>query len=99
MEYGNDIYFLPELDVVVIAQQNKNRLFLADVVAKKPVTFERIKQVLPFAGVDVVEFGFCPDWLNVNPGWLPSNMNEEPVFIKGNWELPKYFRFPAMSET
>jgi GNAT superfamily N-acetyltransferase len=99
MEYDEDIYFLPEPDVIVIAQQNENRLFLADVLAKKPIIFERIVQMLPFDGVETVEFGFCPDWLDVEPMWVPENMTDEPFFIRGNWNLPKNFRFPVTSDT
>ena len=99
MEYGEDIYFLPELDVVAIAQQDGNRLFLADVIAKKPISFDQLKRSLPFEGIATVEFGFCPDWLGVEPMWISQNMNDEPFFIKGNWNLPKNFRFPVMSDT
>jgi len=99
MEYADDIYFLPNLDVAVIAQQDKNRLFLADVIAKKPVAFELLKQELPFANIEVVEFGFTPDWLGVTPTWVPVCMNDEPFFIRGEWNLPVNYRFPVMSET
>ena len=99
MEYDEDIYYLPEQDVVAIAQQEGNRLFIADVIAKKPVSFENLKQELPFSGVDVVEFGFCPDLLDVNPTWIPANMEDEPFFIRGKWNLPDKFRFPIMSDT
>jgi len=99
MEYGNDIYYLPNLDVIVIAQQEDNRLFLADVIAKKPVAFDLIKKELPFDGVGIVEFGFYPDWLDVTPTWIPESKNEDPFFIKGEWNLPGKYRFPAMSQT
>jgi len=99
MEYADDIYYLPSLDVVVIAEQDGNRLFLADVIAKKPVAFELLKQALPFEGIETVAFGFCPDWLDVTPTWTPLSMKEEPFFIRGDWRLPENYRFPAMSET
>ncbi|MCL2386878.1 MAG: GNAT family N-acetyltransferase [Defluviitaleaceae bacterium] len=99
MEYEDDIFYLPELNTLVIAQQDGNRLLLADVIAKKPITFEQLKEVLPFEGVEIVEFGFCPDWLGVTPTWVSSNMNEDPFFIKGDWKLPEFYRFPIMSET
>ncbi|MCL2621316.1 MAG: GNAT family N-acetyltransferase [Defluviitaleaceae bacterium] len=97
--YSNHIYHLPSLDIVVIAKQKDKRLLLADVIAKKPVAFELIKQELPFAGVDTVEFGFCPDWLGVEPTWVLQDTDKEPFFIKGDWDLPEKYRFPVMSET
>ena len=50
-------------------------------------------------GTDIVEFGFCPDWLGVNPMWIPLSMRDELFFIRGDWRLPNNYRFPAMSET
>jgi len=99
MEYDEDIYYLPKLDVFVIARQEGDGLFLADVIAKKPVAFDMLVKELPFAGVKEVEFGFCPDWLGVQAEWTPLDMAEELFFIKGEWNLPSQFRFPALSET
>ncbi|MCL1983539.1 MAG: hypothetical protein FWG53_10720 [Clostridiales bacterium] len=54
---------------------------------------------LPFSGVELVEFGFCPDWLGINPRWEQVDWDKEPFFLKGDWNLPEVFRFPAMSAT
>jgi len=99
MQYGDDIYYLPKLDVAVIAQKDKNRLFLVDVIAGKPISFEMLKQELPFSDIDVVEFGFSPDWLGVSPTWVAQEMDNDPLFIRGEWNLPANYRFPIMSET
>jgi GNAT superfamily N-acetyltransferase len=99
MDYADDIFCLQNIDVAVIAKQDGNRLFLVDVIAKNPVSFESLKKELPFANVDVVEFGFSPDWLDINPSWIPLNMNDDLFFIKGEWNLPGNYRFPVMSET
>jgi len=99
MEYTDDIYYLPKHDVAVIAKNDGNRLFLVDIIARKPISFELLKHELPFANIEVVEFGFSPDWLDVTPTWTPLNMNDDPFFIRGEWNLPENYRFPAMSET
>jgi hypothetical protein len=98
-EYADDIYFLPNLDTAIIGKQDGNRLFLADVIARKPLTFELLMRELPFSDINVVEFGFSPDWLDVTPEWIPLNMDDELLFLRGEWNLPEYFRFPVMSET
>ncbi|MCL2216578.1 MAG: GNAT family N-acetyltransferase [Defluviitaleaceae bacterium] len=97
--YDEDIYFLPNCGALVVAKQKESRLFLADVITQKPITFDALRAELPFENVDIVEFGFCPDHLGVSPIWVPSDMAKEPFFIKGNWNLPEKFRFPIMSET
>jgi len=99
LEYADDIYYLPNIDAIVICKQEGNRLFLADVIARQPLNFELLKQNLPFSSVEVIEFGFTPDWLDVTPDWIPFSANNEHLFIRGEWNLPKYYRFPAMSET
>ncbi|MCL2421887.1 MAG: GNAT family N-acetyltransferase [Defluviitaleaceae bacterium] len=99
LEYAEDIYYLPAHDAVVIAQQEGSELFIADVMAKKPIDFETLKAALPFESVDTIEFGFSPDWLGVTPIWEPADMADEPFFVRGEWNLPDKFCYPAMSET
>jgi len=99
MQYHDDIYHLPHLNTVVIAQQTSNNLFLADVISHNKITLDEILATLPCTGIDTIEFGFCPDWLGVTPNWTPTDMASNPFFIRGNWDLPEYFMFPATSET
>jgi len=99
MAYEENIYHLPNCDVIVLATQTGDRLFLADVIAAHPVTFDEIAKELPFDGINTVEFGFCPDWLDVSPTWQAACMTADPFFIKGDWQLPEKFRFPQTSET
>jgi len=99
MGYADDIYFLPNLDVIVVAKQEENELFLVDTIAKKPISFDVLKKELPFRGVDTVRFGFSPDWLDINPIWTPLSMEDELFFVKGDWGLPKHHCFPVTSET
>jgi len=99
LAYPDDIYMLQNSNALVIAQQNETKLYIADIISSNPVTFEQIKTELPFKDIEKIEFGFCPDWLEVDPMWKPVDMTEVMLFIKGNWNLPKAFRFPATSET
>lgn len=99
LDYPDSIYRLPDCGAIVIAEQQDNRLFIADVIAQKPVSFATIQKELPFSGINLVEFGFCPDWLDIVPEWLPDDMENNPYFIRGDWHLPIKIRFPAVSET
>jgi len=94
--YRNHIYFLPGCEAVTIAAQEGDELFLAEVIPTKTISMDALAKELPFQGVTSIEFGFNPDWLGINPRWEPL---DEPYFIKGKWNLPEYFRFPALSET
>lgn len=99
MDYPDGIYYLPKSGAVVVAEQNKENLFLADIIAATPLSFDEIKTELPFSGVKHVEFGFCPDWLDINPKWECMDEQNEPFFIKGDWDLPAVYRFPSLSVT
>jgi len=96
MEYEGSIYLLPDCGAIIIGQQADNILFLAHVISAKPITFDDLIKELPFSGITCVAFGFCPDWLGVNPRWV---LSDELYFIKGPWDLPARFCFPAMSAT
>jgi len=99
LDYARRIYYLPDCGAVVVAEQESDRLFLADVITKQPIAFETLRKELPFTGVKYVEFGFCPDWLGIEPCWEPVDAEKEPFFIRGDWTLPDKFRFPVMSVT
>jgi len=99
MSHSEDIYYLPNCNAVVVATEKNGTLFLVDVMSKHPVSFKSIAAELPFVEVHTVEFGFCPNWLNVSPKWKPTDMNAEPFFVRGEWNLPEKFRFPIMSTT
>ena len=99
LDYPDAIYQLPNCGAIVVAEQEGDALFVADVIVKMTIPFDTLQKELPFDGVHSVEFGFCPDWLDVNPEWKPVDMAKEPYFIRGEWNLPEKFRFPTMSET
>lgn len=99
LNYEDAIYHLPACGAVVIAEQDNDKLFIADVICEKKMPFEAIARELPFSGIRRVEFGFCPDHLSVAPDWKDADMATDPVFILGQWDLPEKFRFPIMSET
>jgi GNAT superfamily N-acetyltransferase len=99
LDYPNRIYYLPGCGAVVVAEQEGDKLFIADIIVQAPVTFDEVKRELPFSGICRVKYGFCPDWLDIIPEWNPIDMDKSPFFIRGNWNLPGKYRFPIMSET
>ena len=99
MSYANDIYYLPHSKVIVIATKKGDRLFIADIIAQQPLTFDTLAAELPFTGIHTIAFGFNPDWLGISPTWKPTNMKTDPFFIKGDWKLPEKFCIPITSTT
>ena len=99
MAYAKDIYYLPQCQAVVVATQKGDRLFVADVLSQRAITFEEIAAELPFCDVKKVAFGFSPDWLGITPTWTPTNMQTDPFFVRGSYPLPEKFCFPVTSMT
>jgi Predicted acyltransferase len=99
IDYPENIYYIPNVDVIVVAEQDGDRLFIADIIAKKPINFEDIKPFLPFSGIKQVEFGFSADWLGILEGWQKDGEESGLLFVRGNFNLPDLFKFPVMSET
>jgi hypothetical protein len=99
ISYPDGIFYLPDCEAVIIAEQSGSKLFLVDVITQNRITFNEISKQLPFSGVESVEFGFCPDWLGVTPHWEAVDCDKDPFFVRGNWDLPDRFLFPALSAT
>ena len=99
LDYPDRIYHLPGCGAVVVADQEGDTLFIADIIVQVPITFDEVKRELPISGVCRVKYGFCPDWLDIVPEWNPIDMDKSPFFIRGDWNLSEKYRFPIMSET
>ena len=83
MGYSNDIYEVPELELMLVAEQNGSTLEILDVAATKKVDFSELAPYLHFKEVETIEFGFNPDWLNIE--YLTKEYKEEDsnLLIKG----------------
>ncbi len=99
MDYPDGIYRLPDCGAIVVAEQEGDRLLIADVLSARPIPFDTLRSELPFVGIRTVSFGFCPEWLGVAPDWKPVDGEREPFFVRGTWELPARFVFPLLAET
>ena len=99
LEYSENIYFLPKCNLIMIAKQKNEKLFVADLIAKNSIDFDLLVQNIPFDGIKELEFGFCIDALDTKNNWHELDNDDNPLFIYGNLKLPKNFRFPVMSIT
>ncbi|MEL7568806.1 MAG: GNAT family N-acetyltransferase [Dehalobacterium sp.] len=99
MNYGKNIYHIWEHDVLVVALQQKEELFIPYLNMPDGTDFVRIAAALPFTGVRTVHFGFVPDALGFSCCWKRMTGGNESMFIKGDIPLPEPFVFPAMAKT
>jgi Predicted acyltransferase len=97
MEYQNDIYFIENCDTIVIAQQNGNSLYIADIITNHVIDFDSLCEYLPFSNVEYVEFGFSADCFGITGNWQP--IDDDFMFVRGDIDFPCNFKFPCMSMT
>ncbi|MCB2312951.1 GNAT family N-acetyltransferase [Clostridium tagluense] len=99
--YGhqNNIYEIPQLDVMLVAHQRDNKVTIYDIVASRPVSFEQIVPYLCFEGVDIIQFGFNPDWLGIDYNMREYKIDDENPFLKGDFGLEQEYMIPRMITT
>jgi predicted GNAT family N-acyltransferase len=83
---GDYLWEIPELEVMVVAEQAEEELLLHDVIARRPLTFTELKPYLQFPGVQTIRFGFNPDWLGLDAPRRDYESEDEFFMIRGAWE-------------
>lgn len=91
-EFAEKLYRIDE--VVIAAEVVGETLKIADIFSRNPVKWNDLKKRLPFRNIRKVEFGFCPDFLEVEYQWCqPAKCHH--FFTKNMQFLPEKF---AVSE-
>ncbi len=99
LEYSEDIYHMPELDVLVVAAAQAGELFLPYLNKPEGVSFAEVAARLPFTHIHAVRFGFMPDRLDLPCAWTRLESGDEAMFVRGALPLPEPFAFPALAKT
>lgn len=94
--YPKRIYEIPQLGLMLVAMQDNNILHIMDIAATKPVSFSQLIPQLHFDGVDTIEFGFNPDWLDVDYHTRDNEMEDSTLFVKGDFEVGTDYILPSM---
>lgn len=94
--YGhqNNIYEVPQLEIMLVAHKQDNKLTIYDIVASKPVSFEQIVPYICFEGVSIIQFGFNPDWLGIEYNMREYKIEDENPFVKGDFGVEQEYMIP-----
>lgn len=91
------IYDIPELDTIIIAEQNEGILRIIGVFSLRDIAFENLAKYLPFKNVSKIEFGFIPYWNDLE--FEMNTYETDPLFVRNvKCELGD-FKFPELSVT
>lgn len=94
--YPKRIYEIPRLGLMLVAIQDNNILHIVDIAATKPVDFSQLVPQLHFDGVDTIEFGFNPDWLDVDYHTRDNEVEDTTLFVKGDFGVGTDYILPSM---
>lgn len=91
------IYEIPELETMVVAEQNESTLKIIGVFSLRNICFSDLAEYLPFNKVTRIEFGFMPYWTDIK--YDMCEYDTDPIFTRNiNCNLGD-FKFPELSIT
>ncbi|MCK9526830.1 MAG: GNAT family N-acetyltransferase [Limnochordia bacterium] len=93
----DSLFEIPELNTLVVAQQQGTTLHLIGIFPLKPILFTDLLPRLPFCSVEKVQFGFMPYWSDLE--YVMEEQEMDPLFIRGLTCDLGDFKFPKLSTT
>jgi GNAT superfamily N-acetyltransferase len=98
--HSNDLYCLPNENIILIAGENNDDLHIYDVIFEHPFNFENtLPKFLKHNNYQTFNYYFSPDVLNYKFD-KTIRSEDSPLFIRGNFNLEqKQFKYPYTSQT
>jgi GNAT superfamily N-acetyltransferase len=91
--YADNIFYIEDIDTVIVIEQTEARLLVHDIVAKKMPRFSEIEFLLSQFGKEEVNFLFCTDRLGVDQPDR-TKVNGSILFVSKNFPLEGEYIFP-----
>jgi GNAT superfamily N-acetyltransferase len=98
--HSNDLFYLPNENIIFIAGENNNELHIYDVIFDRPFNFEIVlPKVLKHNNYKAINYYFSPDVLNYQFDKTIRSA-DSPLFIRGNFNLEqRQFKYPYTAQT
>ncbi|WP_058303041.1 GNAT family N-acetyltransferase [Gorillibacterium timonense] len=98
-EHAEELYYVPEQDAMLVAEQEGDHLILHDVIAPRRFSLSKLLPGLrhQFPEVERIQFGFNPEWMGVNCRW--ETPEHDPFFVRGEFLVQGAFIFPHLLVT
>ena len=95
-KHSDHIYELPQLNVMLVAEQHTTTLTIHDIITANPITFSQLIPHLNFSGVEMIEFGFNPDWLAINCLKKEYQVDDGSFFVRGDFGVDREYMIPEL---
>lgn len=97
-EFPEALYYVPEQDIVFVAEYDKDTADVYDVLSERPVSFDRIEGYVRRPETRKICFHFTPDWLGIE--YEPAPRKEDGLYVMGDvLDDADPFRFPVTAHT
>ncbi|WP_299459176.1 GNAT family N-acetyltransferase [uncultured Microscilla sp.] len=100
--FRQKILYLPQQQVIVIAETKEGVLYIYDILTQKPlseINFDEVLELVSLPGTHTIELHFTPEKLPLTATPIATNGNS-PLFVKGDFPIASHhFKFPVMAQT
>lgn len=98
--HSNDLYYLPNENIILIAGENNNDLHIYDIIFEHPFNIEiALPKILKHNEFISINYYFSPDVLNYKFDKTIRSA-DSPLFIRGNFNLEqRQFKYPYTAQT
>jgi len=98
-EYSNNLYYLEDEDIILIAAREENRLHIYDILSLEPFILDNIIEKIVLESDKIIEIHFVPKLMKYNVIKGYKQRENDTLFVKSKEDLPKEILFPMTSHT
>ncbi|MDL4842333.1 GNAT family N-acetyltransferase [Aquibacillus rhizosphaerae] len=97
--YHNDLYYLDDMDVIVIYKKNDSQIDIFDIISKQEVNFDKILSKITDHETNNIVFHYTPDYKGINTKSSLIN-GSDTLFLKtiSKNEFPFQSRHPLIAQ-
>ncbi|WP_440119564.1 GNAT family N-acetyltransferase [Paenibacillus sp. QZ-Y1] len=98
--FNEAIYYIEEVDTIVIFEQEDNNLHIFDIISKQPVDFNIIFNSIVSDRTEIIHFHFTPDYDNKNLHKEFITESDDTLFVRPLCEdSTRHFLIPLTSHS
>ena len=94
--FPQDTFYIGDEDLIVIAQQEEEKLIIYDIISAHPVDFTKLLPRIARAKIGQVVFQFTPDRLNVPT--VVTDLVPQELYIKTSSVFVEGFKYPLTAQ-
>ncbi|ERI91978.1 acetyltransferase, GNAT family [Clostridiales bacterium oral taxon 876 str. F0540] len=98
-EYSNNLYYLEDEDIILIAEREENRLHIYDILSLQTFILDNIIEKVVLESDKTIEIHFASELMKYNVIKGYKQRENDTLFVRSKVDLPKEILFPMTSHT